>query len=315
VDEDIKAFLTYHMKELIKNRSDIDVTAPWPSPEDVRIVTFKSGGLFIYASTIIKFLASPHHSPQERLQLITTMLHSSVHEGKLEIDPLYKYMLENGCADVDAGDFNYFSRLLVVISSVVLLWDPISIASLGMLLGLRPKAILTSIRSLHSVLLVPDSESNPIRVFHKSFPDYLTDHERCKDDRFYVDSPVHHSRLAIRCFELMKARLRKNMCNLPQYSINEDVEDLSTRIKESTCEATVYACRFWARHLCSASKTGDDIVTIVELLKEFIRCLLLQWLEILSVTKDLRVAVLSFIDVERWIVDVSDLCRLLAQSI
>ena len=88
------------------------------------------------------------------------------------------------------------SLWLLVVSSVVLLWEPIPVASLARLLVMSSGDILTSLCSLHSVLLVPDSSSKPIRVFHKSFPDYLMDNQRCTDPRFFVDSSVHHATLA-----------------------------------------------------------------------------------------------------------------------
>jgi hypothetical protein len=250
-------------------------------------------------------VASANHIPQERLEMITSMPDSSVHEGRYEIDPLYTCVFQKGCAHVYGGDLNYFSRLLHVVGSVVLLYEPVSIPSLATLVGMSSKAILTYVRPLHSVILVPDSDSLPIRVFHKSFPDYITDHDRCKDSRFYVDSPVHHAKLAISCFELMRTGLKTNICDLPRYAMNNDIEDLSIRRAKYIGEPVVYASKFWAKHLCSASQTGDDVVKILELLRKFVQRQLLQWLEVLSIVDGLRGAIHSFIHVERWLHEVS----------
>jgi len=229
VDEDIRLFLEYHLRKLVKNRSDINVTKSWPAPEDVQILISKAGGLFIYASTVIKFVASPGHLPHERLQMVVNIPDSSVYEGQSGIDQLYTRTFEKSCSYIHHSDSSYFSRLSLVVGSVVLLCEPISVSSLAILLGLEPRVILNSIRSLHSVLLVPDSDTLPLRMFHKSLLDYITDRDRCKDQRFYVDLPIHHARLARECFDLMKTRLRTNICDLPQYAMNEDVEDLSIK--------------------------------------------------------------------------------------
>ena len=66
----------------------------------------------------------------------------------------------------------------------------------------------------YSLLLVPDSEDDPICAFHKSFPDFLTHSGRCEDKRFFVDPPVCHTDILFSCLGLMKERLKKNICNL-----------------------------------------------------------------------------------------------------
>jgi len=67
----------------------------------------------------------------------------------------------------------------------------------------------------------------------------------------------------------------------------------------------MYACRFWSKHLCLMSRTADSVAEILELLKKFVEQQLLQWLEVLSITQDLRAAVYCLTDVERWLVNVS----------
>ena len=79
----------------------------------------------------------------------------------------------------------------------------------------------------HSLLLVPDSTVDPICVFHKSFPDFLIDPDRCKDKRFYVESIAHHTEILLSCPRLMEKRLKKNICNLDDYAVLSEVKDLS----------------------------------------------------------------------------------------
>ena len=147
--------------------------------------------------------------------------------------------------------------------------------------------------------------SRSITALHKSFPDYLTDRSRCKDSRFYVDPAVHHGKLAIYCLDLMEMRLIKaNICDLPRYVMNKDVEDLAARRKEHIDGALEYGCRFWAKHLRLACRTGEDVVKILERLRRFMERQLLRWLEVLSIVGDLRVAVYSLDDVKAWLIDV-----------
>lgn len=301
VDEDIRLFLEHHFKALVIHRSNWEVSTPWPSSEDIRIVTLKAEGLFIYASTVVKFLASPDHNPKDRLHLITSMLDSTVYEGQSGIDELYTLLLSNAFSHIRRDDSEFLDRLLLVVSTVVLLRQPIPIASLARLQNLTPEHVFTSLRSLHSVLFVPTSDSEPIRVLHKSFPDYLTSHQRCTDDRFYIDSLDHHTTLTVRCLELMTTALKGNTCNIPRYAMNNDIKDSFTRRQNNIDEALVYACRFWANHLCSMPIAGKEVMRIIELLKKLIQRNLLKWLEVLSIVKDLRTAIHSLVDVEQWV--------------
>ena len=58
VDIDIKLFFRTCLTEVAKNRSHLDVADDWPLSSDIGIICEKAAGLFIYASTVVKFVAS-----------------------------------------------------------------------------------------------------------------------------------------------------------------------------------------------------------------------------------------------------------------
>ena len=101
IDEDIKLYLLTQLNYIRENRSDCEFPEEWPSPHDINILCNKAGGIFIYASGVIKFVASNHHSPTERLDLI---LHpqEATHEGG--VDPLYTQILQLGSQGSDPGE-------------------------------------------------------------------------------------------------------------------------------------------------------------------------------------------------------------------
>lgn len=41
-----------------------------------------------------------------------------------------------------------------------------------------------------------------VRFFHPSFPDFVTDKERCTDERFLVDIPFHEDFMASQCMNM-----------------------------------------------------------------------------------------------------------------
>jgi len=89
VDKDIELLFQTQLTSLAKNRSDFDLTEDWPSPSDIKVLCKKAAGFFIYASTVVKFIASEADSPTERLSLITSLPESTIEEGKSGVDQLY----------------------------------------------------------------------------------------------------------------------------------------------------------------------------------------------------------------------------------
>jgi NACHT domain len=305
VDQDIELYLRTGLSEIVAKRSDCDLTVPWPPDSKILAATKKCAGLFIVASVIIKFVAPRHHKPQQRLKIIINKPDSTVHEGISGADMTYSQVFVCSFADVHEDDTEFFDQLQLVVGSVVLVFDPLSRASLGTILDIQSSDVGLALRSLHSIIIVPDSELQPIRICHKSLADYLTDPNRCKDTRFYINPSISHLKLGIRCLQLMNCSLKKNICELPRYAMNADIEDLDSRREEFIGGGLEYACRSWAKHLRLGSSDGDNVRHAVQLLEDFFHQHFLQWLEVLSVVGDLRCAVYCLHDVSAWLLDVS----------
>ena len=191
VNEDIRLYLREKLTEIAKERSDLDISNPWPCDQDLMALTKKSSGLFIFAATLARFIGSEHHEPNERLQLIVThQSDSTVYEGGAGIDPLYTHVLEHAFSGIK--DTAVFTNLRRVLGTVVLAFNPLSREEIANVLGISTRLITTTLRHLHSVLLVPNEDSKEIRIFHKSFPDFLQDPERCSDLKFLINAPTHH---------------------------------------------------------------------------------------------------------------------------
>ena len=62
-----------------------DVPKTWPSEKDLEVLVEQSEGLFIYASTLMKFIGDGNDVPQRKLQVVMT-----VHTG---LNPLYDQIL------------------------------------------------------------------------------------------------------------------------------------------------------------------------------------------------------------------------------
>ena len=243
VDRDIKLFFRTQLAEISKTRSDCDFAEEWPSSHDVDILCKKAAGLFIYASTVTKFIGSQYHLPTERLTLIVSLPQCTTHEGRLGVDLLYIKVLEQAFFDADPDNQELYSNFRSVVGAVLLVVNPLPMKALSTLL--RMSNVSTTLRFLHSVLKFPSNRDDPVRVFHKSFPDFLMDPERCEDEKFFINPSVHHQEILLSCLSLMKEKLKRNICNLDDYLVLQGVESISPCQKAHIGDALEYACCFW----------------------------------------------------------------------
>ena len=298
VDGDIRLYLHEKLTAVAKQRSNFDVSDPWPCDKDLLVLTKKSSGLFIFASTLVKFIESEHHRPDERLQLIVTLSDSTAHEGRAGIDPLYIQVLL--LAFLDVKEATVFANLRRVLGAAILAFNPLSREQIAKILGIDPFLITTTLRHLHSVLLVPNEDSKEIRVFHKSFPDFLQDRDRCSDPKFFIDSSVHHGDIALDCLKLLK-KLKSNPCGLPDFIMNRDVADLPDLLENKVGSATRYACGHWALHVRSSPSTDDHANRLIPSAIDFFEENVVQWIEVMSLRNRLETVIHNIYSLLDWL--------------
>ena len=299
VDSDIKLFLKTQLAAVAKGRSDCDLTEDWPSPQDIDALCKKAAGFFIYASTVVKFVASEFDPPDERLALIISLPQGTSHEGKGGIDLLYAQVLEQISHGKDQAFYLHFK---LVVGTVLLISNPLSIKALsGLLRNHSTQSRIRSIlRALHSVLLVPDNTDDPVRIFHKSFPDFLMDPGRCIDTQFFVDPLNYHREILLSCLDVMKGELRKNICNLDSSTPFNKVEDLPACRTAHIGDTLGYACQFWATHLVKAAGGSPGVEEIQKKIDEFFITHFLFWIEVLSLMGNLGTSIYALNDIQQW---------------
>jgi len=196
-----------------------------------------------------------------------------------------------------------YSCFRTVVGAVMLVFNPLSVEALSDLL--RVSSISTTLRSLHSLLLIPSSKDDPIQIFHKSFPDFLMDQGRCTDQRFFIDPPIHHAGILFSCLHFMRERLKKNICGLDDHAILSDVEDLSICQKEHIGDALGYACCFWTKHLLRTPGNGPGVEEMRKAVDKFFTTCLPFWIEVLSLVGKLDIGVHALKDIQQWYASVS----------
>jgi hypothetical protein len=220
----------------------------------------------------------------------------TTHEGRTGIDSLYSQVLLHAFSDV--CEEAVFGNVRRVLAAIVLAFVPLSRRELSRILSIPASTIRTTLRHLHSVVLVPDDETKEIRVFHKSFPDFLQDKGRCTDSRFHINSADHHGDVVLSCLKLVK-KVGRNHCSLPPFTMNRDTRDLPQLLENELGGAVRYACSYWARHLSLSPTSGEHvhqvIVSAIRMLKSAP-----PWIEVMSLEGRLEDVIHSMYGLLAW---------------
>ena len=300
INSDIRLFLKHELSELAQRRR----LGRWPSNEHIDLLCRRAAGLFVYAVATVKFLDSNKHLPERRLDVIVNLPECTIPEGKTRFNPkttldsLYTSILQTAFGEDDP---EVYSKVRPTIGAVVLLVNPLPPPDIAKLIGLDPREVIMFLTLVQSLLTLDEESNQPVKSFHKSFPDFITDPSRCTDARFYISPQTLHLELAMNCLRMMNDELEQNLLSLPDYALNSEVEDLQTRIDDRIGVALEYACRSWHNHVTEAK---GDVADVISYLRIFLEKKLLAWLEVVSAIEATGGAVVSLERLMPWLQEV-----------
>ncbi|KAF9442190.1 hypothetical protein P691DRAFT_739176 [Macrolepiota fuliginosa MF-IS2] len=213
---DIITFLRDGFEEIRERYSDVICVPPdesWPPRVHLQAIARASSGLFIFASTLLKFIGgSEGDDPETQLNVCITFLDKS---REMSINPLHPL------------DLLYLQILLTIptntlpttmrIMSMCLFYrqhHQLSAQELCYFLHLDQSTFYSSLRRLHSVMDVPPApyaNKHSLQFYHASFGDFLRDERR--SGSFYAREDKTHSDVAIHCLRWLKDVI-KSECGL-----------------------------------------------------------------------------------------------------
>ncbi|KAG8703362.1 hypothetical protein FRC08_002914 [Ceratobasidium sp. 394] len=284
VGEDIKKYLEVGLK-----RANI-------SAGDLQVLTERSGVLFIYAATVVRFIGDQSFTKSaDRLELVLREATSSSGSER-GIDALYTLILRQA-----------FSRLVnterqnmrLVLHTAICAREPLAVRTMANLLQMRVESVHSALSALRSVLNVEQS-SEEITTLHKSFPDYILDSTRSRG--FSCDAKKRHAELAQQCFAITNAPNPLfntwHVCDMGYHSRHaRAVPALIEKPGMDISGEIFYAFRYWGAHLCLAGDSQHLLGESYTFLSER----LLLWVEIMKLKQCLQpsgVAMLS--EVQIW---------------
>ncbi|KAG8917194.1 hypothetical protein FRC02_003292 [Tulasnella sp. 418] len=300
VRADIGRYVDHHLQRIAKVILPRHVV--WPSLEEKDALVNLADGLFIFAAVTIAYIGdTKDRRPKQRLRNILSASCDNPSQPSVplkHLDLLYQQILNASLPDTneDVDPQEIMRRIREILGTVVSLLYPLPSRLMEKLLQWEEDTVEPTLGPFHSVISI-SSDTTPIRVFHKSFPDLLTDKQRSGDSWFHIDPKEHHTRLALLCLTHMNTSLRRDMCDVGNGLVSElDVETiLQTKVEGHI----LYACRYWAAHLKEAMWTDE----LDAALKYFCEHRIVYWLEILCLDRKLGSAILALDYARQWTLD------------
>jgi hypothetical protein len=204
--------------------------------KDIDFLVQFSEGLFIAASTVIRFLEP---SPTLRLQVVRS-------DGLRGLDSLYRLIMEMAIEKLTLPYEQEFFR--VVIGTIILASARLSLQALIDLLQLHQEITELVPHRLRSVIHVPDTSSGLVHAFHSSFHDLLVN-PKYNNHPWFIDTAKYHGVLArSRLGRMSRNQLKTDMCHLQKHTKRNRDADVQEKVKLLRSDL-VYASRYWAGQL------------------------------------------------------------------
>ncbi|KIL55574.1 hypothetical protein M378DRAFT_173534, partial [Amanita muscaria Koide BX008] len=251
VDGDIRLYLKHNLSlEMV--RKCFRRRQWYASDEQIDALVRAAGRLFIIASTAVRYILDKSASdPAAQMQELLRAC-AAEYTPFTDLDHFYNIILRN-VVPANCANQNIVSRYQSVVGAIVFVSHPLPVSTLAHLIDMDVEDIHAVLDKLQSVILLGDDDVP--RIYHKSFPDYLTDRARCKDSRLRIAPKIGHTQIATRCVEITDKHLKYNILDLgdpARFMSNEEglKKDMITdeQLQEKIPQHLRYASVYWANH-------------------------------------------------------------------
>ncbi|KIL55319.1 hypothetical protein M378DRAFT_173707, partial [Amanita muscaria Koide BX008] len=290
VDGDIRLYLRYNLS--LENVRERYPRRQWyASDEQIDTLVRAAGRLFIIASTAVRYILDKSASnPAAQMEKLLRAC-AQDHTPFKDLDHFYTVILRN-IVPVNCDDDDIVSRYQSVVGAIVFVSRPLPVSTLARLIDMDVEDIHAVVEKLQSVILLGDDDVP--RIYHKSFPDYLTDQARCKDPCLRIDPKIGHTQIATCCFKITNKHLKYNILGLgipARFMSNEEGlkkdEITDEQLQEKIPQHLRYACVYWANHFEVANIEDTELMNRLE---RFVDEHTLHWFEVLSLIGNLDLA-------------------------
>ncbi|CAA7269453.1 unnamed protein product [Cyclocybe aegerita] len=192
-DDDIRLFLEDKFREIRSShpfRSRIP--SDWPNEMNVDTLVQKASGQFIHASLAARFVDSPRHLPNQRLEILLDLRPPTNRDLPFaELDNLYTWLLSR------VENPPLVLQILGVSIALKGGSSSVSIGNVEYILDLEDGDLIVALTDLGSILRCHLRKPfGGVQFHHRSFEDFLLNPQRSKEH--YVDGRKSHTAIAQR---------------------------------------------------------------------------------------------------------------------
>ncbi|KAF5327762.1 hypothetical protein D9619_004086 [Psilocybe cf. subviscida] len=195
--DDIRLFVVAELTR-IKNTHHLRGTLDehWPSDSSINSIVNKSSGQFIYAATVLRFIATSSASPAHSLDRVLGLRPVMKSSPFAQLDAIYEYVLSQvedweAAKDVLAAQIfksTYFNAL------AALYGPPIKLEDTLQPLGRKPDELVSYTSDLTAVVRFNHNDDE-LTFYHASLTDFLCDSTR--SGVYHIDLGAFTERLAV----------------------------------------------------------------------------------------------------------------------
>ncbi|KAF8339131.1 uncharacterized protein EI90DRAFT_3248751 [Cantharellus anzutake] len=225
----------------------------------VQEILERAGGLFIWISTIFRYMKTANKDPMRTLEgLLNTGTKRSKVPAEGMMDRLYTSILKK----CDWEDEDFAHDYPIVMGAIFVAQRPLSITAWDAILSPFLKSpVRYSLAELAPLLSGVEDSHFPVRILHQSFRDFIVDridppsiNPRC----ILVDVAMENARVALRCTQI----LNQDLCSVKGLGLIENLsetDELPLIPSEESSEHSHYACRYIVHHLSGVQEPSQEL--------------------------------------------------------
>lgn len=268
----VKTYITHKVSELGRHQG---YERPLKQKIESQLLE-RSEGTFLWVSLVCKKLESV--CPEEALVAIQNIPHG--------LHPLYGQVLEQ----LNCGRGKEVRMCMRLLKAMMLVYRPLKMGEFATIAGLEYDEDV----SLKSLIIRCASflrlQEQSVEFVHQSARDYLAG----KDARLVLDSHgmFRDFDVALNCLSCLSQSLETNLLNLPPNTTSWSATKLRADNGNIALDTVEYAAIFWGQHLrdfdqidSRSHALGKDPII------DFLHANLLEWLECLSLFRELPIAI------------------------
>lgn len=263
---DIDLYVRGSLERIRAERMPDKPKEAWPLETDVAAIREVSSGHFIFASTALKYIDG--HDPSRRLKEVLAWCAPTPRDDHVsgsqvrsdenplqKLDSLYRSIIDRAANKLYPADINASRRLILFLSMVLGIQTTmvVEIKSMWVLekfLKVDPGGIARRLEDLSSLVYMGSTAGYTaieIRLYHKSFIDFLNDQSRCGD--LFLVNPVMQE-LCILCTQHLLDPSRAILWS-------------ALVLNNGDCAVESYAFRFWGALLEAAAPFDEEMLQLL----------------------------------------------------